>query len=519
MARGRGAHALGRQGEAVSSGGPPRDAARDLAEGQARAAQGDMAGAAAAFERALAAEPGGFEATIALAEILIAMQRLDAAEPRARAAHSLRPADPRAIRALAALLERQARYDEGLAFAESVVAAHPELGQGWLSRGDFLANLGRREEAIAAYQAALRHGDVAFDALMRIGMAYGALGRIEPALQAFGLAIELNPDAAQPRYQRGLLRLANHDFAAGWDDYEWRWRSPRFVAGSRGHVPAAMAPQLATALTEGDLEGRRVLLVGEQGVGDEIMFASIIPDLARTAASVVCVCDPRLVGLFAHSFGTVSFVAPANARIDSASIDVVVALGSLGATFRRRVQDFPGAPYLQPRREVAERWLARLGPRTRRRRIGLSWRGGTPTTHGQARSLTLEALAPILNLPDCEFVSLQYGDAAGEVDAANTRLAHPIRRFEPQEIDDFEELAGLIVGLDAVVSVQTAAVHLSGALGRTTLVMTPHIPTWRYGVRGETMPWYRSVRLFRQATPQAWPPVIAAVADALQALA
>ena len=188
-------------------------------------------------------------------------------------------------------------------------------------------------------------------------------------------------------------------------------------------------------------------------------------------------------------------------------------MGSLGHAFRQRLEDFPGTPYLRPRAEVAERWAARLGPPPKGLRIGVSWRGGTPGTGASQRSLTLVDLAPVLNLPGCQIVSLQYGDHRAEIEAASAALGRDIIVFPPGEIDDFEELAGLIANLDVVVSVQTSVVHLTGALGTDCLAMVPYNPIWRYTAHASVMPWYRSVRLLRQARPNAWEPVVQDVAE------
>jgi ADP-heptose:LPS heptosyltransferase len=194
----------------------------------------------------------------------------------------------------------------------------------------------------------------------------------------------------------------------------------------------------------------------------------------------------------------------------------LIGMGSLGRLFRNRLEAFPGTPYLRPRAPVREAWAARLGARRARLRVGVSWRGGTPKTGGARRSVTLDQLAPVLDLPDCEFVSLQYGDVSAELAAANDGRDNPIKAFPAAEIDDFEQLAGLVLALDVVVSVQTSVVHLSGAVGAECLALLPHIPEWRYTLGAPAMPWYRSVRLIRQSEPGAWAPVIGRVAEALR---
>jgi len=416
-------------------------------------------------------------------------------------------ADGRRLRAQGESLRLQARYQEMLSLADAVLAVRPRMGEAWLVRGDALKSQDRPEAAIEAYRTAAETPQIAFDAHVRCALALDALGRIDEAFEAFDAALTLQPDAPVPRFGRGLLRLHRRDFAGGWDDYEERWRSDLFIAGSRGVVPAGLAPHLATRVSPADLAGRRILVIGEQGVGDQLMFASLIPDLARIAASVVCVCDPRLVRLLGASFDNVTVTDPSGGNVEA---DLALSMGSLAAAFRRDAADFPGTAYLGARPEVRARWAKRLGPRRARLRVGISWRGGTPGTRRQSRSLALDQLAPVLAVGDCEFVNLQYGDASREISAANAGRAQPIRLFPPSDIDDFEDLAGLVANLDAVVSVQTSLVHLAG--GQTCLTLLPHRAEWRYTGAGETMPWYRSVRLIRQAEPGAWGPVIAQAA-------
>jgi len=242
----------------------------------------------------------------------------------------------------------------------------------------------------------------------------------------------------------------------------------------------------------------------------------MIPDLARLAAEVTCVCEPRLVRLFAASFPGVTFLAPAEAQLRYDGFDAVLAMGSLGRLFRNRPEDFPGAPYLRPSPAAAARWAARLGAKAAGGlRIGVSWRGGTPRTRRGSRSLPLRDLAAGLAAPGRRLVSLQYGDPRAEVAQAADDLGIGIACFEPEEITDFDDLAGLLAALDAVVTVQTAVAHLSGALGRPAYVLLPQVAEWRYMASGERMPWYGSVRLWRQPARGDWASGIGRISDAI----
>jgi hypothetical protein len=201
-------------------------------------------------------------------------------------------------------------------------------------------------------------------------------------------------------------------------------------------------------------------------------------------------------------------------------IDLQVPAGSLPLCLRRDEGDFPPpAAYLRADEAKADRWRARLRALGPGRVIGVSWRGGTPRTRTERRSLTLEELAPVLRLPGHHFVSLQYGtEAAAEL--AQHAAATGLRVHHwPEAIDDYDETAALAAALDGIVSVCTAIVHLGGALGRPVWVATPRVPEWRYGAQGERMPWYPAVRLLRQTQSGDWTPVVEALRRDLVAAA
>jgi tetratricopeptide (TPR) repeat protein len=484
-------------------------AAPHLRAGREHLQAGRFAEAAAALRKAAQLDPDDIDARIDLGGALVRLRQLGDAERVLRKALAQRPTDPRVLRGLADALLLAGRPEEVLALVPAG-AAGPEAEA---VRGDALFALSRFDEALAAFAAAAAGGG--FDALIKLGIALKAAGRHGEALAAFERAAAARPDAPVARFQRSLLRLQLGELAGGWPDYEARWAYDRFVEESRGQVARGMVPALTLAPERADLDGQRLLLVGEQGIGDQVMFASTLPEVLAAAQAVTLVCEPRLVRLFSASFPQATVTGPAEARVDVAAIDRVIALGSLPHALRRTPDALPGAPYLAPRPEVVQRWADRLGPRRERLRIGVSWRGGAASTRTQARSLPLAALAPILDLPGVEAVSLQYGDVVGELAAFNAGRDRPVRAFTAAETDDFEDLAGLVANLDLVVSVQTSLVHLTGALGRPCLALIPTAAEWRYGVAGEAMAWYRSVRLLRQAEAGDWGPVIAAAVAAV----
>lgn len=477
---------------------------------------GSNAAAAVRLQRAVDAAPDQVDALVALGSAEMGLERWAAAEANFRRALDVLPRHPPALRNLGILLATRERHADTLLLAESTLNFDPTHTQALLARGNALTGMGRFEEALQSYSQAAGFEDVAYEALVKLGQTYAALGQNEAALTSFDQAIALQPNLALAIFRRSLVRLPLRDFAGGWDDYEARLNLGTFVASSMSFYRPIMG-QVARRIASADLANRSILLLGEQGLGDQVMFASMIPDLAGEAATVSCVCDHRLTRLFSASFEGVDFQGLATPPVLAiAADDTVLAMGSLGRLYRRNEGDFPGTPYLRASPGISDAWSARLGPRPKGLRIGLSWRGGVPGTGMSKRSLSLDQLAPVLELPDCGFVSLQYGDVAAELEALNAGRKNPVRAFDPGEIYDFEALAGLIANLDVVVSVQTSVVHLAGAIGTTCLTLVPHNPEWRYTASGSTMPWYGSVQLFRQLAPDAWAPVVHDVAQALR---
>ncbi|MBS0334878.1 MAG: tetratricopeptide repeat protein [Proteobacteria bacterium] len=476
---------------------------------------GETEAALEVFRRALAIDPEHVVALAYAGTALATLERSDEAEPLLRRAIEVSPADEAAVRQLGAFLLRESRLDEALAVAERTLALAPG-GEAWLIRGGALFGLGRLDVAMEAFRRASEWAAQRGEALRGLGRVNKALGRHDSARAAFDQALALDPADAQTQLERAGLRLMLGDFEGGWADYGARLRQREFLGRSSGSLTAALLARLDPAPGRlADLAGRRLLLVSEQGIGDQVMFASLIPEAAAVAAEVTCVCERRLVGLLSRSMPKVRVLAPDTAEIRRSDLDLVLPMGALAGLLRRRAEDFPGTPYLDPGAEARARWARALDDLGAGPRVGISWRGGTVFTNTARRSLTLDQLAPVLRLPGVRFVSLQHGATEAEVAEASARLGVPIHLFPKAEMDDFQDLAALVQGLDAVVSVQNTVVHVSGAVGQHCLALLPNNPEWRYMAQGSAMPWYRSVELFRQPRPDDWASVVEDLAQAL----
>jgi hypothetical protein len=233
-------------------------------------------------------------------------------------------------------------------------------------------------------------------------------------------------------------------------------------------------------------------------------------------------CAPRLEQLFRRSFpgvivhGSDQSDADTNWLASVGRIDFQIAAGSLPGHFRRQWSDFPQhTGYLRADASRIACWCQRTRELGAGLKVGIAWRGGSASTRRELRSTRLDQWLPILQQKDCHFVSLQHG--GGDVETAALAATHALTVHHWQEaIDAIDETAALISALDLVVSVQTATVHLAGALGRPAWVLVPAVPEWRYLQDSATMPWYPAVLLFRQRQAGRWEHVMRQVAGELQ---
>ncbi|HYC49397.1 MAG TPA: tetratricopeptide repeat protein [Burkholderiales bacterium] len=483
-----------------------------IEEGASFVRAGDAREAEKRYARALELEPGASAAHAQMALLYTGLRRMPEALPHFRAAHAAAPLQGHALESFVRVLLALGGHDEALRVAQASAQDHADAAS-WFSLGLANAACHRYGEALEAHRKALAIEPDA-DRHAHCGIALQYLGRLAEAQQQYEQALAIDPTHAVAAFHRSLTLLARGRYAQGWRDYELRLASADAVA----------RPRRFARWDGSDPAGRTILVYGEQGLGDEIMFASCVRDLVGVGARCVIECDPRLQRLFARSFpqATVYGAAP-DKRVPEAiaalGIDFELPIGSLPLYYRQRSEDFPdhdGYLRADPQRVAAWRTrLAALGPGVT---VGVSWRGGTHASRQPLRSIPLEAWLPILRLPGVRFVSLQYGDAAGPLDALFAQHGVRITHW-PEAIGDYDETAALVTALDLTVTVCTSVVHLAGALGKAVWVMAPAAPEWRYGAAGERMVWYPSARVFRQREGGGWDDVVAAVAAAVRPIA
>lgn len=440
-------------------------------------ADGERASAIDALRSALLENPGDPDAHGRIGTLLMD-------EARAVALHALsqrRRADE-AARAL---------FGEALEHFRTAMRLRPQSAQAIRMCGYALRELGELKAARESFAAAIRLGSR--DA--RMAADYAAtlcvLGDVQRAVEVLEDALSRAPEDPALHGELALALLGSGKFDRGWDEYEWRLRLPD-AANSRA-VP------YRRWLGE-PLQGRTLLVTSEQGIGDEIMFASCFGDLLGAAQRCLFEVSKRLASLFERSFPEAEIVLRSLDRSPQperqSRIDYYTPAGSVPRFLRRSPQAFPHhAGYLRPDPALQGQWSERLAARGGRRKIGLAWTGGLPGTLRAARSVPLEALRPLLGTTDT-FVALEFPDCAEEVAAFNAAGKEHIAWW-PEAVSNLEQTAAVVSNLDLVISVPTATAHFAGALGRPVWVLVPAIATWRYMWTGERVPWYPSMRVIR----------------------
>lgn len=418
-----------------------------------------------------------------------------------------------AVNALGNVLQLQQRWRDAEQLYRRALAARPAEAALWVNLGLCLRDSGALDAAVEALRRALEIAPNLPAALLNLAMAQIDLGNRDEAQRLLARALELDPQLAEAHAGLAHLLLQRGEFEHGWQEYEWRFR----CAGAEKQRDYPFARWNGQQIA-----GRTLLVRAEQGLGDQIMLASCVPDAMARAGTCLVECHPRLNGLFARSFPAARCFPYQPGRepqwlAQHPAPDFQIHLGSLPGLFRRQWADFPShTGYLKADPARVEHWRAQLGRLGTGARIGIAWRGGAPRTRQALRSLALAQMLPLLRYKNMVFVSLQYGDCRAEIEAL-TRTAGVELHHWQQAIDDYEETAALVAALDVVISVQTAVVHLAGALGKPTWVLVPAIPEWRYMEYGEAMPWYPAVTLIRQQQRDNWQPVIERLATRLAA--
>lgn len=507
-----------------------------FALGNALWAAGRKEAACQAWQDVLQHDPDHVGAWLNLARAQEAARETEAAVASCRAAVAASPQSALAHSALSSALRADSQFRASLAAAEAALAREPKLAQAHYQRGTTLKCMGWPEAAAASLREAIRlapddasshlnlanvlfdqgddaaaehHCRTAIAADPAMAEAHAVLGylltqnnRLEEAIAACEVAVRLNPEMPEGHTNMGIALLSAGDLPGGFAQYEWRKKHPVF----RRDFRSLPSPEW----DGGPVEGRRILILAEQGLGDTVMFARYAALLHERGAEVTIACDRRLIPLLRHAPGAADVIT--NIKQLRAP-DLWADQMSLPLLCRTTLETIPSpGRYLQADIECAAKWHARLPRRAdATKRVGVIWAGNPHHSNDANRSCPIEVFRAFRDLPSTQLVSVQVGKRAGEAAELGIEDLSPL-------LTDYAETAGLLANLDMVLTVDTSVAHLAAAMGKPTWILLPCCADWRWLRDRTDSPWYRSARLFRQPAKGDWDAVAAAVATAFAAL-
>lgn len=540
---GRSGDALGMYGRAAQIN--PRNAIawRALAKTYCRLGRFDEA--ESSCRQALALDPSAHDTYVVLANALQRRHRFDGARASLQSALRLKPDLAEAHFALGNLYRMmgdadlaRSSYQQVLKFDShhmsarlELAALHREANQDeavdaeleWLIRdsrnramvyalfGDCLRDRGLLSAAEASYRRAIALAPDRAEPRSALGAVLHLQCRLREALESYDQALRLRADNPEAHFGRATSLLLAGDLEAGWREYEWLWR----CGGNQR--PFVQQPEW----DGGDLSGKTILVQDDQGIGDQIMFASCLPDLLVKADRVVVQVDRRFQRLFERSFPP-CIVNPAMRQGQDANVraDVHIWMSGLPRIFRPSLGHFPAhTGYLVPDAVAVRKWRARYAELGGGFTVGISWRGGAVGLAQSQRSIPLTRWAPILGVPGVRFVNLQYGECGEELAEAGRRCGVRIHDWEDADpLMDLDDFCAQIKALDLVISIDNSTVHMAGATGTPVWTLLPFAPDWRWLLEREDSPWYPAMRLFRQPVLGDWGSVMGRVAGKLARL-
>ncbi|MEX0852737.1 MAG: tetratricopeptide repeat protein [Bauldia sp.] len=474
--------------------------------GQARAhlKLGQTRDALAAVAAALTIEPDNPEAWMLKGRVLVsadepeealeAVERALAGRPDLAAAHAMR----------ANVLGKLGRFAEALAAADEAIRLAPKDAGGHAARALALGELGRIDEQLETLRTAERLG--AADATFHHAraLALGERGAFSEAIASFERAIALEPEGARIHHNFALLLLSRGDFQRGWAEHEWRLKN-------RDYKKVATEP-LAPPWRGQDLAGKKILILREQGHGDNIQFARFLPAVAGLGAEVSATVARSLWSMFQRAFPAIDVADGVGMR---SGFDYQIAMMSLPHVLNADLVTLPNrVPYLFADQARVDKWRDRLGPHGFK--VGIAWQGNPEYVRDRQRSIPLKKFEPLAAVPGVRLISIQAINGLDQLAELPPGMSVESLGAEiSNNPEGFDEIAAVMANLDLVISSDTVTAHLGGALGRPVWVALNHYPDWRWLDGRTDSPWYPSIRLFRQQREGDWEGVFAAIAGAL----
>lgn len=488
------------------------DVVRRIREAQAFSEAGDREAGLARLVELAADEPDSSEAAYQHGVALFKQKQYTAATAELERAIRLDPYHAFAHFYLAAVWTDLKRHAEALLAGQRALAIKADFPEAHLNVGAYLERRSDYDQALVHLLRAAELMREGAPVHYNLGNVRLHLGHLEESLVGYRRSLDFNPDQPRARWNQAMALLLLRRFAEGWPAWEYREAAGEVVI-DKFDVPL---------WDGGSLAGKTVLIHAEQGVGDEIMFATCFPEVINEAEHAVVTCDPRLASLFRRSFPTTT-VCPVARPIKGAwqppiPVHVSVTAGRLPVLLRPTIESFPRQhSFLTPDPGQVAWWRETFASLGSGLKVGISWRANGKTNERRRRTAELEAWGEILSVAGIDWINLQYGECSADLRWVQDHLGVTVHDFsEGDPLRDLDGFAARVAALDLVFSIGNTTIHMAGAVGTPTWVVLPQVPGWRYMVEGDELLWYGSVRLFRQLRPGDWRGLFSRLAEQLR---
>lgn len=437
--------------------------------------------------------------------VLITLKRFEEALTCFQKAIEINPNYAYAYNGLGNVLMELKRFDEALLSYEKAIALNSDSPDPHNGKSNALQELKRFDDAVSGYEKAISLNPDAADTYANRGLAMQGMRKFEEALFSYDKAIELNPEMADPYWNKALLKILMGEYEEGWHLYEYR----RHRSGKQDSYPTYDQPLW---LGQESIADKILYIYPEQGLGDFIQFCRYVPLVENLGAKVVLKVPNALYAMI-KTMGLNARIVRNDEKVEE--FDFHCPIMSLPLAFKTTVETIPNKiPYFFSDQFKKNYWERKLAYASNSLKVGLVWSGSKDHKKDHDRSLRLEQLAPILDLP-ITFYSLQK--EVREQDKITLSKFDQIQQYH-EELNDFSDTAAMVDCLDLVISVDTSVAHLAGAMGKNVWILISYLPDYRWMLdRGDT-PWYPTARLFRQANVGDWESVIGNVKTSLETL-
>ncbi len=394
-------------------------------------------------------------------------------------------------------LREQGKLEESELNFKTALKLKPDYAEAFYNLGVVVRDLGRLEESEKNYKKAIKINPNYTEAYNNLGVTLRELRKLEESDKNYNKAIKLNSDYADAYNNLSFNYLLKKDFKQAYELSEWRWKTNRNI----GNKFLTKKP-----LWNGEKD-KTIFVWKEQGIGEEIMFGSILHDLEKISKKLIVNCDKRLIPLFERSFSSKIVYESDRNKINENDFDFHISMGSLRSFFRKNLKDYSvtSKGFLSPNNEKKLHFKNKLNLTESDISVGISWSTKSSIQMSSFRNIQLEKLIKNIRKPNLKFVNLQYGDISKEIEEVNNKFGINVIKFPDFDYkNDIDDLASLVSACDMVISIDNFTVHLAGSLGKETKLLLPYTMDSRWGLDDSFSYIYDSVKIFRQTKLNNW---------------